>query len=109
METEAKDLSYFDEEMHPHHLHMFDSLSPKVIGYLVQNMETIVGLNATRNFDIYSLWCHVPVSIFYDNLLPFWRQTWCFFTKQNLVNCRKQFTTNKLIVLLIFVSHRILE
>ena len=43
MEIEAKDLYFFDEEMKPHHLHMFDKLSPKVTGYLVQNVATSVG------------------------------------------------------------------
>ena len=42
METEAKDLSYFNEEMKPHHIHMFDKKSNGVIEYMIQNMETNV-------------------------------------------------------------------
>ena len=42
MEMEAKDLSYFDEEMQPHHLHMFDKQSPEVTKYQVQNVATNV-------------------------------------------------------------------
>ena len=30
-------------------------------------------LSATGNSDIHSIWCHVPVSIFFGNLLPLWR------------------------------------
>ena len=52
MEMEAKDLSCFDEEMQPHHLHMFDKKSPEDIEYQVQNV-------ATNNSDIHSIWCHV--------------------------------------------------
>ena len=42
MEMEAKDLSFFDEEMQPHHFHMFDRKYPEVTKYLVQNVETNV-------------------------------------------------------------------
>ena len=43
METKARDLYFFNEEMQPHHLHMFDKLSPEVIEYLVQNAASTMG------------------------------------------------------------------
>ena len=42
MEMEAKYLSFFNEEMKTHHLHMFDKLSLEVTEYLVQNVATSV-------------------------------------------------------------------
>ena len=42
MEIEAKYLSCFNEEMNPHHLHMFDKQSSKAIEYRVQNVATSV-------------------------------------------------------------------
>ena len=42
MEVEAKDLSLFDEEMRPHHLHMFDKKSLEATEYWVQNEATSV-------------------------------------------------------------------
>ena len=41
-ESGAKDLSCFDEEMHPHHLHMFDKKSLEATEYEVQNVATIM-------------------------------------------------------------------
>ena len=38
MKTKAKYLSCLDEEMKPHHLHMFDNLFPEVTKYLVENV-----------------------------------------------------------------------
>ena len=45
MEIEAKDLSCSDEEMQPHHLHMFDKLTPEVAEYNLENVETNVELS----------------------------------------------------------------
>ena len=42
MEIEAKDLSFFDGEMQPHCLHMFDKQSPEATEYQVQNVATSV-------------------------------------------------------------------
>ena len=42
MEMEAKDLSFFNEEMQPHHLHMFDKKSLEETEYWVQNVATSV-------------------------------------------------------------------
>ena len=42
MGTKAKDLSFFDEEMQPHHLHMFDKRSSKETKCYVQNVATSV-------------------------------------------------------------------
>ena len=42
MEMEAQDLSFFNEEMHPHHLHMFDKPSPEATKYQVQNVAANV-------------------------------------------------------------------
>ena len=42
MEMEAKDLSCFNEEMQPHHLHVLDKQSSKVTEYWVQNVATNV-------------------------------------------------------------------
>ena len=42
MEMEAKYLSFFNEEMKPHHLHMFDKPSPEATEYRVQNVATNV-------------------------------------------------------------------
>ena len=42
MEMEAKDLSCFYKEMHPHHSHKFDMQSPEVAEYQVQNVATSV-------------------------------------------------------------------
>ena len=39
---EAKDLSFFNKEMQPSHLHMFDKPSPKQKKYQVQNVATNV-------------------------------------------------------------------
>ena len=39
METEAKYLSYSDEEMQPHHLHVFDKLSLEEAKCQVQDVE----------------------------------------------------------------------
>ena len=44
METEAKDISCFIEEMQPHHSYMFDRKSPEVTKYPVQNVATNVDL-----------------------------------------------------------------
>ena len=46
-------------------------------------------LSATDNPDIHFVRCHIPITIFFDYLGPFTGQTWCFFTKQNLVKCGK--------------------
>ena len=40
METKAKDLSCFGEEMQPHHSHKFDKLSLEAIEYQVHDVET---------------------------------------------------------------------
>ena len=40
METEAIYLSCFNEEMHPHHLRMFDRKSPEVLEYMAQHVAT---------------------------------------------------------------------
>ena len=42
MGTEAKNLSCFNEEMHPHHLHMFYRKAIEVKEYLAQNVATNV-------------------------------------------------------------------
>ena len=43
MEMEAKDLSCSDDEMKPHHSHMFDKISLETIECQVQDVATSVG------------------------------------------------------------------
>ena len=42
MEMEAKDLSFFDEDMYPHHSHRFDMQSLEATKSQVQNVATSV-------------------------------------------------------------------
>ena len=50
MKMKAKDLSFFDEKMQPHHLHMFDKKYPEATEYWVQDVATSVEALCHRKF-----------------------------------------------------------
>ena len=77
-----------------------DVLKQQGVGYKV--WQPMGRLGTPYNSDIYSYWSHVSISILLDYCLSFRWKTWCFFTKQYLIQSREYFIACLIIILLVF-------